>query len=252
MKEWLTRTILLLGEEKIKYLQNAHVLVVGLGGVGAYAAELIARAGVGKMTIVDGDSVQPSNLNRQLLALGSTQGKPKALLMAERLKDINPNIDLTVINEYLRDDRMVELLNQPYDFVVDAIDTLSPKIYLIYHAVKNNLPIVSSMGSGGKTDPTQIKIDDISKSYNCKLAYVLRKRLRKLGISKGVKVVYSAELVSKDTIELCDDQPNKKSTVGTISFMPPAFGCFLASVVINGILQKAEENTNETINPETE
>ncbi len=245
IEDWLSRTRLLLDNEQIEKLKNAHVLVVGLGGVGAYAAELICRAGVGKMTIVDGDSVHPSNRNRQLLALTSTNEQSKALLMKERLKDINPEVEIHAINEFIRDDQMIELLETPFDYVVDAIDTLSPKLYLIFHSVKKNLRIVSSMGSGGKLDPTSVRIDDISKSYNCKLAYVLRKRLRKLGISKGIKVVYSIEQVSKDSVIPCEDEMNKKSIVGTISFMPPLFGCFIASVVINDLIKISNSEQSE-------
>ncbi|HEX2937100.1 MAG TPA: tRNA threonylcarbamoyladenosine dehydratase [Bacteroidales bacterium] len=244
-EDWLSRTRLLLSDEQINTLKNAHVLVVGLGGVGAYAAELICRTGVGKMTIVDGDSVHPSNRNRQLLALTSTNGQSKALLMKERLNDINPEAEIHAVNEFIRDDQMIELLNTPFDYVVDAIDTLSPKLYLIFHAVKKNLRIVSSMGSGGKLDPTGVRIDDISKSYNCKLAYVLRKRLRKLGISKGIKVIYSIEQVSKDSVIPCEDEMNKKSIVGTISFMPPLFGCFIASVVINDLIKAPNSEQSE-------
>ena len=233
MNEWLSRTALLIGDENIDVLKQKHVLIVGLGGVGAYSAEMIARAGVGKLTIVDGDVVQPSNRNRQLIALLSTQGRSKAELMAERLNDINPDLDVTAVSRYIRDEEMLELLKQPFDYVVDAIDTLSPKMYLIYHCVQNKLPIVSSMGSGGKLD--------LSKSHNCKLAHVLRKRLRKLGVSKGVKVVYSVELVSKQTVITTEDELNKKSIVGTISYMPAIFGCFLASVVIRDLLENAEK-----------
>jgi tRNA A37 threonylcarbamoyladenosine dehydratase len=240
--DWLSRTELLVGKEKLELLKNAHVLVVGLGGVGAYAAEMICRAGVGRMTIVDGDTIHPSNRNRQLIALCSTQDKPKASQMASRLKDINPDLDLFAIDKYLRDEATVELLKQPFDYVIDAIDTLSPKIYLIYHCVKNKLRIVSSMGSGGKFDPEQIHIDDISNSYNCKLAYLLRKRLHKLGVQSGVKVVYSTEQVAKETITLCENERNKKSIIGTISYMPPIFGCFMASVVIHDLLGQKFSN----------
>jgi len=243
--DWLSRTELLVGKDNLEKLKNSHILVVGLGGVGAYAAEMICRAGIGRMTIVDGDIIQPSNRNRQLIALSSNHGQPKASLMAERLKDINPDLELTALNEYLRDEAMVTLLNQPFDYVVDAIDTLSPKIYLIVHSVRNNLRIVSSMGSGGKFDPAQVHIDDISNSHNCKLAYLIRKRLRKFDIHSGVKVVYSTELVSKETVIPCDER-NKKSTVGTISYMPPVFGCFIASVVINDLLNINPENDSLT------
>lgn len=234
--QWIERTHLLLGAEKIEKLGKAHVLVVGLGGVGAYAAEMICRAGVGEMTIIDGDVVQPSNRNRQLIALKSNEGQAKSSLMAQRLLDINPDLKLHEINEYIRDDRMIEILNGPYDYVVDAIDTLAPKIFLIYHALQKGLRVCSSMGAGGKTDPTKIHIADISKSYNCKLASILRKRLHRLGVYTGVKVVFSSEKANPEAVQLTEGEQNKKSTVGTISYMPPAFGCFLASIVLGDLI----------------
>ena len=229
---WLERTELLLGSEKLEQLRHKHVLVVGLGGVGAYAAEMIARAGVGRMTIVDGDKVNPSNLNRQLLATFSQLGKPKAEVMAARLRDINPDIDLTVINDFVKDERMEQLFDNEYDYVVDAIDTISPKVFLILHCLNRNLKIVSSMGAGGKTDPSKIAIADISKTYNCKLAKSIRKRLHRKGIDRGVPVVFSTELTDKAAVLEIDDEENKKSTVGTISYMPAMFGIFCASKVI--------------------
>jgi tRNA A37 threonylcarbamoyladenosine dehydratase len=232
--DWLNRTRLLLGDEKIEKLNNSHVLVVGLGGVGAYAAEMLCRAGIGKLTIVDGDKIEPTNINRQLPGLLSNVGKSKARVMADRLKDINPEIDLIVIDEYIRDERILEILENKYDYVVDAIDTLAPKTYLIYHAVQKGLKIVSSMGSGGKMNPELIKSADISKSYNCNLARMLRKRLHKLGIKKGVKVVFSPEEVADEAIRI-EEGTNKKSTVGTISYMPPLFGCHIASVIIRDL-----------------
>ena len=238
MTEWLSRTELLIGKEALKKLQDAHVLVAGLGGVGAYAAEQLCRAGIGEMTIIDGDCVEETNKNRQLPALDSNMGKPKAEVMAARFRDINPEIRLHVINDYIRDDRMIEVLKlASYDYIVDAIDTLAPKIFLIYHSLQNGYSIVSSMGSGGKFDPTQIRIADISKSYNCNLARMLRKRLHKLGVYKGVKVVFSPEEVDPEAVVLSEGE-NKKSNVGTISYMPPAFGCFCASVVIRDLIGK--------------
>ena len=234
---WLERTELLLGEEKLHKLKNANVLVVGLGGVGAYTAEQLCRAGIGKMTIVDGDVVDPTNRNRQLPALESTTGKPKAEILAKRFLDINSDIELTVVNEFIRDERTNELLEaQNYDYVVDAIDTLAPKVFLIYGAVQHGLKVVSSMGAGGKMDPSNVQVSDISKSFNCKLARMLRKRLSKLGIKKGVKVVFSPEKISEKAVRLEEGQ-NKKSTVGTISYMPPVFGCFIASVVIRDLTE---------------
>ncbi|MBO4603646.1 MAG: tRNA threonylcarbamoyladenosine dehydratase [Salinivirgaceae bacterium] len=232
---WLERTELLLGKETVEQLRHKHVLVVGLGGVGAYAAEMIARAGIGRMTIVDADTVSASNINRQLPALHSHIGKPKAEIMASRLRDINPDIDLTVINEFIKDERMVQLLDNEYDYVVDAIDTISPKVFLILHCLNRNLKIVSSMGAGGKTDPSKIAIADISKSYNCKLAKSIRKRLHRKGINKGVAVVFSSELTDKDAVVEVDDEENKKSTVGTISYMPALFGIFCAAKVIRDL-----------------
>ncbi|WP_102407588.1 tRNA threonylcarbamoyladenosine dehydratase [Parabacteroides bouchesdurhonensis] len=232
---WNTRTELLLGADRMEYLSKAHVLVVGLGGVGAYVAEQICRAGIGHMTIVDADTVNESNLNRQLPALHSTIGKPKTEVMAARLLDINPSLKLTVFNEFLRDEKTEEILSKSFDFIVDAIDSLSPKVFLIYHACQRNIPIVSSMGAGAKTDPSQVKIDDISKTYNCALAKVVRKRLRGLGINKGVPTVFSSEMANSDAIIEIDNEQCKRSTTGTVSYMPAIFGCYLASYVIRNI-----------------
>ena len=185
---WLERTELLLGEEKLTLLRNANVSVVGLGGVGAYAAEMIARAGVGKMTIADADTVSKSNINRQLIALHSTIGQEKSALMAQRLRDINPEIELQVINRFIKDDETDALLDsQPFDYVEDAIDTLSPKLALIKGALDRNIPLVSSMGAGAKTDPTKMEICDIAKTHHCPLAHMLRKRLHK--IEQGIDVI---------------------------------------------------------------
>lgn len=236
--EWLSRTELLLGQERLKKLQKAHVLIAGLGGVGAYAAEQLCRAGVGEMTIIDGDVVELTNKNRQLPALDCYLGNPKTAVMAERFRNINSEMKLHVINDFIRDDRMIEVLQMaPYDYVVDAIDTLAPKIFLIYHSLQLGLPVVSSMGSGGKLDPSKIAVADISKSYNCNLARMLRKRLHKLGVYKGVKVVFSSEFTDPNSIILSESQ-NKKSNVGTISYMPPIFGCFVASVVIRDLIER--------------
>ncbi|MCD6659480.1 MAG: tRNA threonylcarbamoyladenosine dehydratase [Lentimicrobium sp.] len=235
---WKARTQLLIGEEAIARLSNAHVLVAGLGGVGAYAAEQLVRAGVGQLTIVDGDKVNPTNRNRQLPALISTTGRPKTEVMAERLLDINPDLKLTVIQEYIKDQRMIDILETGYDYVVDAIDTLSPKVYLIYHTMRLGMPLISSMGAGGKFDPSQVKVVDISQTNNCKLAYYMRKRLHKLGIWSGFKAVFSPEEVSRQSVELSEGEINKKSTVGTISYMPAIFGCFCAAGVLEDLLKK--------------
>jgi tRNA A37 threonylcarbamoyladenosine dehydratase len=235
MTQWLERTQLILGDEALQRLRNANVLVVGLGGVGAYAAEMICRAGVGKMTVVDGDQVTASNRNRQLPALKSTEGMAKAGVMGARLKDINPELDLTIIKEYIRDERMVEILDAGFDYVVDAIDTLSPKIFLIYHSLQKNYTVVSSMGAGGKFDPTMIRISDISETTDCPLARILRKKLHRLGIREGFTAIYSTETVDKSKIKPVEGEQNKASVVGTISYMPAAFGIACASVVIRDI-----------------
>lgn len=231
---WNTRTELLLGADRMERLAHSHVLVVGVGGVGAYAAEQICRAGIGRMTIVDADVVNESNINRQLPALHSTLGMPKAEVMARRLLDINPELELTVLNEFLRDERTEEILSEAtYDFIVDAIDSLSPKVYLLFHAYNRKIPIVSSMGAGAKTDPSQVRIADISKTSSCALAKAVRKRLRGMGISKGIPAVFSTEMANPDAIIEIDNEQCKRSTAGTVSYMPAIFGCYLASYVIN-------------------
>lgn len=233
VEDWKQRTRLLLGEEKMERLQQAHVLVVGLGGVGAYAAEMICRAGVGRMTIVDADTVQPTNINRQLPALHSTMGREKAEVLAVRFKDINPDIQLTVLPVFLKDDNIPELLDATrYDFVVDAIDTLAPKCYLIAEALKRHIKIVSSMGAGAKSDITQIRFADIWDTYHCGLSKAVRKCLQKLGIKRKLPVVFSTEQADPKAVLLTEDEQNKKSTCGTVSYMPAVFGCYLAEYVI--------------------
>ncbi|MBN1112280.1 MAG: tRNA threonylcarbamoyladenosine dehydratase [Bacteroidales bacterium] len=235
-EEWISRTGLLLGEEKLTKLENSNVIVVGLGGVGGCVAEMLCRAGICNLTIVDGDTVSVSNRNRQLPALVSTFNRPKAEVIAERLKDINPEVNLTVINEFIRDERVTEILSaQKYDYVVDAIDTLSPKVFLIYRAHQLGLKIVSSMGAGGKMDPSKIAVADIGKSYNDKLARAVRKQLNRLGLRKGVKVIFSSEEIMEG-VTIIEESQNKKSNVGTISYMPTAFGLHCASVVIRDIV----------------
>lgn len=232
---WQERTIQLLGEEKHERLRKASVLVTGMGGVGSMAAEMICRSGIGRMTLVDGDTIQPSNLNRQLPATHHTLGMSKVSVMAQRLKEINPGLELEAVGEFIREERIPQLLEAPYDYIIDAIDTLSPKIYLIYHAVKKGHNLASSMGSGGKLDPSQVRVSDFGETYNCRLAYVLRKKLRKMGIEGGFKAVFSTEQVTREMIIPVEGERNKKSTVGTSSYIPAIFGCMLASVVIRDL-----------------
>jgi tRNA A37 threonylcarbamoyladenosine dehydratase len=235
--KWLSRTELLIGKEKLMKLQNAHVLVVGMGGVGSFAAEFICRSGVGAMTIVDGDVVDPSNRNRQLPALSSTHGLSKADVMAVRLLDINPELKLTVIKEFITPDKAVQILSTPFDYVVDAIDSITPKITFIKTAYDLKVRIISSMGAGAKLDPTKLQVVDISKTYNCPFAQYVRKRLKELGIKKGIKTVFSPEEPIKESLMLTDGTNFKKSAYGTISYLPATFGSVCASVVIRDLME---------------
>lgn len=243
MADWRERTGMLLGNARLTALESKCVAVIGLGGVGAFAAEMVARAGVGRMVILDSDRVSLSNKNRQLLALDSTLGRPKTEVLRERLLDINPELRLTVIDSYLDENNVAEILPQGIDFLIDAIDTLAPKLALIRHCVENHIPLVSSMGSGAKYDMTRIRITDLSKSFNCPLAYIVRKKLRKMGITKGFKVVFSEELPDGNAIvELTPEEiaatSNKKSQVGTISYLPASFGCACAQAALQYLIGK--------------
>ncbi|MES2703950.1 MAG: tRNA threonylcarbamoyladenosine dehydratase [Bacteroidota bacterium] len=233
---WLSRTELLIGKERLDKLINSHVLVVGMGGVGSFAAEFICRSGVGEMTIIDGDVVDPSNRNRQLPALATTHGQSKALLMADRLMQINPELKLHVIKEFVRPEMVEQMLEGNPDYVVDCIDSITPKLTFIKAAYNNGMRIVSSMGAGAKLDPTKLEVTDISKTYNCPFAQQIRKQLRNDGIKKGVKAVFSPELPMKESLMLTDGSNFKKSAYGTISYLPATFGAVLSSVVIRDII----------------
>jgi len=236
--EWSSRTELLLGKDKYEKLKKSHVLVVGLGGVGSYSAETLARAGIGELTIVDNDVVKSSNINRQLLALKSTEGKLKVEVMRDRLLDINPDIKINAISKFLKGNDIPQLLETEYDYVIDAIDTLSPKVFLIVNTIRQNYPLISSMGAGAKTDPSKIQIVDISKSYNCPLARMIRKRLNKFNIKSGFDVVFSPEPADKNSVVFVEDEQNKKTTTGTISYMPAMFGIMAAARVIEKLTSK--------------
>ena len=238
---WMSRTQLMLGDAPLENLMNKHVLVVGLGGVGGICAEMIARAGVGKMTIVDADVVDLSNTNRQIPALHSTEGQLKTDVMAARLKDINPDLELIVKPIYIKEELTQQLLNEThYDYAVDCIDTLSPKVFFIKSCIDRGIPIVSSLGAGGKMDPSQIVITDISKTYQCNLASYVRKKLHALGIYKGLTVVFSAEKADQSRIIETEKAFPKKSIIGTISYMPAIFGCMTASVVIRELVKPVQ------------
>lgn len=247
MENWLERTELLMGVEKIEKLKKAHVLIVGLGGVGSFAAEFIARAGVGKMTIIDGDAFDITNKNRQLTALDSTVGRNKAVVMGERIRDINPAIDLNVVEEFVVPERVWDLLDeyQP-DYVMDCIDSVSPKIEWIVACKNKHIKIISHFGAGGKLDPSRVQVSNLKNTYNCKLAAHLKKRLRKRKIGiKAIRAVFSSELQIKSSLKLTDGTNFKRSFYGTASYMPALFGLHGAADVIRYLTEKKDNARDE-------
>ena len=239
---WLSRTSLLIGADTLRALTTKHVMIVGLGGVGSFAAEFIARSGIGVMTIIDGDVVDPTNRNRQLPALATNHGVSKAEIMAERLKVINPELELNVVKEFINPEMVTQLLAAKHDYIIDAIDSVTPKLTFIRLAYESGLPLVSSMGAGAKLDPTQLRVVDISKTYNCPFAQQVRKTLKGFGIRKGVKVVFSPEQPIKESLMLTDGRNYKKSAYGTISYLPAVFGAVTASVVIRDLIKEIKKN----------
>lgn len=234
---WLSRTQLIVGKQGLQTLSKAHVLVVGLGGVGSFVAEFLARSGVGMLTIIDGDVVDPTNRNRQLPALATTHGLKKVKLMEERLIAINPEMIIHPIDSFIEPTKVETIFEQnQYDYIVDAIDSVTPKITFLEQAVKHNIPIVSSMGAGGRIDPSQIQIADISKTYNCPFAQQVRKMLKKKGIYKGFDTVFSSEKPLAESLVMTDGSNYKKSAYGTMSYMPATFGAVCSSVAIRNIL----------------
>lgn len=239
MDDWKSRTALLLGDDACTLLAGKHVMVVGVGGVGAYAAEMVARAGVGTLTVIDADTVKASNINRQLLALSDTIGQEKALLMQERLLRICPTMTVHALSLFIDPDNTATIMQQYQpDFVIDAIDSIAPKIALITYCLKQHISIVSSMGAGGRVDPTTLRYADISQTSYCSLARTVRTRLKTHGIYKGLPVVYSVEPANKQAVIKVDDERNKCTTVGTISYLPALFGCYLASYCIKNLIKK--------------
>ncbi len=236
--KWLSRTELLIGKDRLNRLMDSHVLVVGMGGVGSFVAEFLCRSGIGELTIVDGDLVDPSNRNRQLPALATTHGQSKADIMGARLMEINPELKLHVVKEFIMPEKVEALLAVNYDYVVDAIDSITPKLTFIRAAYTKGLRLVCSMGAGGKVDPTQLKVADISKTYNCPFAQQVRKQLKGEGIYKGIKVVFSPEENNKESLMLTDGSNFKKSAYGTMSYLPATFGATLASVVIRELMEE--------------
>ncbi len=238
MAEWTERAELLFRTDGLAKLQNANILVVGLGGVGSFAAEFLTRAGIGKMTIVDGDTVDITNINRQLPALHSTVGQPKVTVVGDRLMDINPELQLTRVQEFLTPERAFEIVNEEFDYVLDCIDSITPKLNLIVGAKKKKVKIISNMGAGGKMLASKVTVKDISKTDVCPLAKVVRKRLKKMGVSHGVKAVFSTEKPDEGSVKMTDGTNFKKSFYGTNSYMPGLFGLHAAETVIRGILKR--------------
>ena len=233
---WLSRSALLIGNEGIDILQSKHVLIIGLGGVGSFAAEFICRSGVGEMTIVDGDVVDPTNRNRQLPALATNHGVSKAEIMQERLLSINPELKLHVVNTFLTPEKCREILESKFDYIMDCIDSVMPKITLLSTALEKNIPIVSSMGAGGKMDPTRLRIAMLPDTYQCVFASYVRKRLNKLTNVGKVKAVFSTEEMDKNSMIMTDGSNFRRSAHGTVSYLPAAFGGACASVVIRDLL----------------
>ena len=234
---WLSRTELLIGKKALEKLAKSHIMIVGLGGVGSFAAEFIARSGVGIITIIDGDIVDPTNRNRQLPALATNHGEYKADIMEARLKAINPQITIHTIKQFITPEMVAVNLNNNIDYIIDAIDSITPKITFMVAAYHLNIPIISSMGAGGKMDPTVLSVCDISKTYNCVFAQQIRKMLKvNYQIKRGIECVFSPELPDKTSLILTDGTNYKKSAYGTISYMPAMFGAVAASVVIRKLI----------------
>lgn len=233
----MSRTALLVGESSIARLRQSHVLVVGVGGVGAYAAEMLVRAGVGAMTLVDADCVAESNINRQLIALHSTVGQAKTDVLARRLRDIAPALQLHTEQRYIDPENADALLDGDFSFVVDAIDTVAPKTALLLACLRRRIPVVSSMGAGARLDPSAVAYGDIADTCYCGLAREVRRRLRAAGIRRGLKVVFSTEPPSASAVLPSSGERNKRSTIGTISYLPAVFGCYLAAYVIRKLTE---------------
>ena len=232
MPDAFSRERMLLGEEAGERLQKSHVIVFGLGGVGSFAVEALARAGVGELTLVDHDTVSLTNLNRQLYALHSTLGRWKAEVACERVRDINPGCRVHVIPEFYLPEHAERFWGARYDYIVDAIDTVSAKIDLACRAQEMEIPIIASMGTGNKLDPSRFEVADIYDTQVCPLCRVMRRELKKRGVKK-LKVVYSREEPRKPAP--CEEETGKRIVPGSISFVPPAAGLLLAGEVIRAL-----------------
>lgn len=238
MAKWQERAELLFKTEGVNKLTNANVLVVGLGGVGSFAAEFLARAGVGNMTIVDGDVVDVTNINRQLPALHSTIGMAKVNIVGDRLMDINPELNLIRIEEFLSPERAFEIVTTDFDYVLDCIDSITPKLNLLIASKRKKVKVISNMGAGGKYEASKVKVRDISRTEYCPLAKNIRRRLKEQKISKGIKAVFSTEMPDPSSVKLTDGKNYKKSFYGTNSWMPCLFGLHAAETVVKYLIKK--------------
>lgn len=237
MVKWQERAELLFKTEGLANLKKSHILVVGLGGVGSFAAEFLVRAGVGNITIVDGDVIDITNINRQLPALHSTVGMSKVDVVGDRLLDINPELNLTCVVEFLSPERAFEIVTPNYDYVLDCIDSVTPKLNLIFSCKRNRVKVISSMGAGGKMDASKVKVANIKNTEHCHLAKTIRKRLKKMNIDK-LKVVFSTEIQDSSSLKMTDGTNYKRSFYGTNSYMPCLFGLYAAETVIRYLLKK--------------
>lgn len=245
MAVWQERAELLFKAEGIDTLKNTNILVVGLGGVGSFAAEFLVRAGVGNMTIVDGDVIDVTNINRQLPALHSTIGQPKIQIVGDRLLDINPELNLIRLEEFISPERAHEIVTPNFDYILDCIDSVTPKLNLILAAKRKRVKIISNMGAGGKMIASKVVVKDISKTEVCPLAKVIRKRLRKEGFNSGVKAVFSLEMPDQSSLKMTDGKNYKKSFFGTNSWMPALFGLYTAETVVRYLLKKNLKNAEK-------
>ena len=246
MEERFCRTAMLIGEAGLAQLKTARVAVFGIGGVGSFAAEALARAGVGRLVLVDNDAVAASNINRQLAALCSTLGRSKAAVMKERIEDVNPAAEVEIVEEFFLPERAGLFFHGSYDYIVDAIDTVAGKVGLVMAAKERTIPIVSSMGAGNKLDPTKFEIADIYETSVCPLARVMRRELRSRGV-EALKVVYSTEKPRRPLFAVQEESAGRgeqvfsKQPPGSVSFVPSVAGLILASVVVRELAGMAQE-----------
>lgn len=235
---WNSRTLRLIGEEGAAALRQARVLIAGVGGVGGYVAEMLVRSGVGHITLVDSDVVAPSNLNRQLIALRSTLGQPKVEVFSRRAAEINPECRVEVRSQYVTPENVDELLNSDYDFVADCIDTVAPKVALLSRCKDRHIRVISSMGAGGRLDPSQVQYADLWETRQDGLARAVRDAFKRLGRKPAIPVVYSPEAPRTHSLLHETGRDNKRTSYGTLATIPSLFGIYMASYIIRKLIEK--------------